>query len=231
MDVTKKNLWWGLIRKGTFKDLNGKDQVVDDARLEKIITATNNYPYQNDEIPIVIGHPKTDSPKWGSVLKTNIKKLGDNILGQPNKLVAEFQEWVEKGHYDTISIGLRGDQSIKHIGFLGAHAPAITGLAPVHFAEEENDSSIEFGEMMQQYELSKWYFSDLATVIRGIKNYIIGKEGAEAADKMMPESIMVNLNEPPPVYPVCQPETSQFSENQSKDTNIIVWDINTGKLI
>jgi cell fate (sporulation/competence/biofilm development) regulator YmcA (YheA/YmcA/DUF963 family) len=216
-DVTNKNLWWGLLRKGTFKDMKGKEQVFDDARLDKVIEATNKYEYQNNEIPIVVGHPKADSPKWGSVLKTNIKRMGDNIVGQPNKLVTEFQEWVEKGLYDNISIALRPDNSIKHIGFLGAQPPAITGLPAVCFAEEDNDTVFEFAESMQSYELSKWYFQDLATVLRGVKNYFVEKLGAEAADKMMPEGIMTNLNDPPPVYPVYEPMTNQFSEN-NKDT-------------
>lgn len=144
MPEIKEDLWWGLFRKGNHVTMNGQPYPVDDAKLDQIVTATQNYPYQNSEIPIVIGHPKSDSPKFGSILKSGIKRLGDQILGHPNHLAPMFIEWIEEKLYDTISIALRSDGSIRHIGFLGGMPPAVTGLSPVHFAEV--DRAVAFAE-------------------------------------------------------------------------------------
>ena len=214
MTQSKKYPGWGLFKKGNHITEAGNPYPVDDAKLDQIVTATKNFPYQNNEIPIVIGHPKSDSPKWGSVLKDNIAKIGNEIFGTPNYLVPEFEEWIGKKLYDTVSIALRGDGSIRHIALLGGMPPAVTGLSPVHFGEA--DTALQFAEF-NELELSKWWFQGLAGLLRGIKNYLIDKEGQEKADLILPEYPMTDLMNPPVIFNSGPNMNSNFSENNNED--------------
>ena len=219
MSRNKKELWWGLFRTGKHTSLEGKTVNVDTELLDQIISATHSFAYQNDEIPIVIGHPVIDSPKWGSIKKQDIKREGEELLGKPSNLVDQFCEWVDKKLYDTISIALRKDFSIKHIGFLGAHAPAVTGLTPVHFAEGQDEVvTLSFGSV-QQYELSSWWFKEMVTLFRNLKNKLIEEKGQEEADKTFPENVLIDLSEPPSVWakePMIM--SSNFSENNNGES-------------
>ena len=216
MTQDKKYPGWGLFKKGNHITEAGSPYPVDDAKLDQIVTATKKFPYQNNEIPIVIGHPKSDSPKWGSVLKDNIVRVGNEILGTPNYLVPEFEEWIGKKLYDTVSIALRGDGSIRHIALLGGVPPAVTGLSPVHFGEA--DTALQFAEF-NELELSKWWFQGLAGLLRGIKNYLIDKEGQEKADLILPEYPLTDIMNPPAIFGDLPTNmNSSFSENNNEDS-------------
>ena len=206
-----KEKWWGLFKEGTFKNGSFK---ADSATIDKIVAATNAREYQNDEIPVVIGHPKTDSPKYGSVKKFDIKKSGKFLLGKPNNLAPQFAEWVKNKYYDTISIALRPeDYSIRHIAFLGGTPPEVTGLPAIELNEEENDIVLEFNEFAE-YKLSTWHFNQLAVLLRGVKNYFIDKEGLEKANQLMPENLLTDISETPGIY---QEDKTSFNENKSED--------------
>ena len=209
---------WGLFRKGIHISQNGQTFVADDAKINSIVSATQKFPYQNNEIPVVVGHPKSDSPKWGSFLKDKIERLGDEILGLPNYLVPEFEESLKKKMYDTVSIALRGDDSIRHIALLGGAPPAVTGLSPVYFGEA--DLVIAFAEF-NELELSKWWFQGLTQLLRGIKNYLIEEKGQEKADLILPESQMIDLDNPPAIFGnMGTAMNNSFTENKNKDINM-----------
>jgi len=50
-------------------------------------------------------------------------------------LVPEFTEMLKKGLFKKRSIALYPDLALRHIGFLGAVAPAVKGLADIKFNE------------------------------------------------------------------------------------------------
>jgi hypothetical protein len=205
------NNWWGIFKEGVFKNGTFK---ADSAVLDKIVSATHAREYQNDEIPITIGHPKTDSPKFGSVKKTDVKKVGKILFAKPSHLAPQFSEWVKNKMYDTVSIKLRPeDYSIKHIAFLGGTPPEVTGLPAIAFSEGENDIVLEFDEFAE-YKLSKWHFNQLAVLLRGVKNYFIDKEGLEKANELMPENLLTDISEAPGIY---QEDKTSFNENKSED--------------
>lgn len=232
--------WWGIFRTGSFTDMNGQKVEADEKKIDQIIEATKNFAYQNDEIPIVIGHPKADSPKWGSVNKNDLAKQSDknngwiNLLAKPKDLVKEFSEWIEKKMYNAISISLRPDLSIKHIGFLGATPPAVTGLPSVYLSEEdEKEVVFEFSEFAQ-FEISSYPFRKISELFRGVKNFMVEQKGAEYANTLLPEDRFTNLDEAPRVFQISE-DTAQktFSEktilnnkNKSEDEMKTIDELN-----
>lgn len=89
------------------------------------------------QAPVVIGHPDTDDPAWGWVIGASADERG---LWLDLELLPEMAELVRARHYQAVSVSLwrpdapgnpsPGVWAIKHLGYLGAAAPAVKGLAP-----------------------------------------------------------------------------------------------------
>ncbi len=202
-----------FLKPGTYTDMNGKKVTIKAEDLDKIILATKDHNYQDNDFPLVIGHPKTDDPAWGWVNKNSLSKDGDVLvaLADNEKMVPEFKEWFKKKLFKNVSVKLRPDFSIAHIGFLGAKAPAVTGLPAVAFATEEG-TTIEFAE----YELSKWWFRTVPRVFRSIKNKMIEEKGTEAADKFITVYDLEEIGNPPRIFETVQ--SRPFNENDNSTT-------------
>lgn len=116
--------------------------------------------------PLVLGHPKTDSPAMGWVKSLSAK--GDRLYA-----TAEFSEelvdHVKAKRYVSVSSAFLppedvrnprpGSWYLRHVGFLGAMTPAVKGMEPVEFAEvglgsfQENHSEPVIG-LSQQIEVA-----------------------------------------------------------------------------
>jgi hypothetical protein len=91
--------------------------------------------------PLVLGHPQDNGPQFGKVLGL-VSFAGTlcAIADVSDALVSA----VRAGRYKKVSCSFhlpnspvnpkRGAHYLKHIGFLGAAPPAVTGLAPLEFA-------------------------------------------------------------------------------------------------
>ena len=204
-----------FLKPGKYTDMSGNAVSIDDTTLDKIIEATKSFAYQDDDFPLVIGHPKTDDPAWGWIHKTNIIKEGDLLvaLADQEDVVAEFKDWFGKKLFKKVSVKLRPDFSIQHIGFLGAKAPAVTGLPAVAFADDKG-----FTIELSEYEISKWYFTSLQRIFRGLKNFMIEKYSKDEADKILNEYDLESLADPPSIFPKIEATTNSFStdNNNSK---------------
>ena len=88
--------------------------------------------------PVVVGHPKHDSPAWGWVkaLRTKIKNGIKVLEAKFDKLAPEFVQAVEQGRYKERSAAFYQGGMLRHVGFLGGMPPAVKGLAPIDFAQE-----------------------------------------------------------------------------------------------
>lgn len=173
-----------FLKSGSFKSRSGKTADFDEERLKAIVESTRKREYQNNQFPIVIGHPKTDSPAFGWVDKHAVA-LSDGILTaitNDSDTTDELKDYVKKGLYKTVSVALRDDNSIRHIGFLGGQPPAVAGLPGVSLESDEADLILEFTE----FEISIYPFRSA-----GEKPYIYDKEKTELS-----ESINNNGDEP-----------------------------------
>ena len=146
------------------------------------------------EAPIVVGHPKTNSPAFGWV-KGLLFDSGNKILKAiPAQLNADFVEAVKSGAYKKISASIYtkdapnnptpGHYYLRHVGLLGAQPPAIKGLRAVEFAESEPTVEVEldFAETELAYN-----DKGIARLFRNLKNFLIGKFSQEEADGIIPE--------------------------------------------
>ena len=93
--------------------------------------------------PLVIGHPKDNTPAYGWV---NTLAFADGLLqALPEMVTAEFSQWVTAGHYKKMSAAFYPPNSplnpvpgvyyLRHIGFLGGQPPAVKGLPEPEFAD------------------------------------------------------------------------------------------------
>lgn len=108
-------------------------------------------------------------------------------------MLEDFAELVKKGAFKKVSASfytpeakgnpVPGVYYLRHVGFLGAQPPALKGLAPVSFKEDE-DGIVEFTD---------WNAMSVAGIFRRIKNWIIESAGQEKADTVMPEYELENL--------------------------------------
>jgi len=104
------------------------------------------------EAPLVVGHPTTDAPAYGWIKAVSARE--DGLYAVPDKVQPEFAEVVRSGAYKKVSGSFYppnaknnprpGSYYLRHVGFLGAAAPAIKGLRPVSFAEDAE--AVDFQE-------------------------------------------------------------------------------------
>ena len=132
------NEWFEIFRTGTHTDTNGNTRTWTEEDLDSII---NNYQPDQYEAPIVIGHPATDAPAFGWIEK--LERVGDKLLAKAKQLVPEFVDLVRDGLYKKVSIAVTSNNELRHVGFLGAAAPAISGLIPAQFCNAEEVLSYE----------------------------------------------------------------------------------------
>ncbi|RWR29193.1 peptidase [Sinirhodobacter populi] len=128
-----------IFRAGSFADMTGTTQTI---RPENLTEIAGNYDPENHPAPVVIGHPETDAPAFGWVDQLYVE--GDVLKAMIKDAAPEFVDMVKAGRYKRVSISLflpastanpmPGELYIRHVGFLGAQAPAVPGLKPVKFA-------------------------------------------------------------------------------------------------
>ncbi|MCX8009877.1 MAG: GPO family capsid scaffolding protein, partial [Ignavibacteria bacterium] len=131
--------WFAIFRTGKHTDSAGNEREWNESDLDKIVEGYNPTKH---EAPIVIGHPKTNSPAYGWIEK--LKRVGDTLYASAKQLVPEFVEMVKKGLFKKRSISLYPDGTLRHVGFLGATPPAVKGLPDVEFEDEQNSYNYEF---------------------------------------------------------------------------------------
>nr|VFK58205.1 MAG: hypothetical protein BECKUNK1418G_GA0071005_100246 [Candidatus Kentron sp. UNK]VFK68312.1 MAG: hypothetical protein BECKUNK1418H_GA0071006_100146 [Candidatus Kentron sp. UNK] len=92
--------------------------------------------------PLVIGHPASDDPAHGWVDALHME--GDSLYATPRSVSDALREGVRQERYLYISISLffpnqagnptPGRYYLRHVGFLGARSPAVTGMAKAEFS-------------------------------------------------------------------------------------------------
>lgn len=131
------------------------------------------------EAPLTIGHPKDNLPAYGWVKGLSIK--GDTLAMDTHQVQPQFAEMVDKKLFKKRSASFYppqhpsnpkpGNWYLRHVAFLGAQPPAITGLAD--FAEGSapkpntpaEDGTVNFSETLfnqEQLRMSKELQDQLA---------------------------------------------------------------------
>ena len=98
------------------------------------------------EAPLVVGHPNTDDPAYGWVKALTFE--AGHLEAQSHQVDPAFAELVNGGKFKHMSAAfwrptaatnpVPGTWYLRHVGFLGAAAPAVKGLKTPTFAGGEN---------------------------------------------------------------------------------------------
>lgn len=134
--------WDKIAKTGTYTDMHGNTYTFTSKDFAEIVS---NYQSQIEKAPLVIGHPKTDSPAFGWISKLRIN--GEYLEAQYEQVSEQIKEAVHNGSYKYKSISLYPNlKQIKHVGLLGATPPAINGLGEVNFSRHNNEAILYFSE-------------------------------------------------------------------------------------
>ena len=168
--------WFEIFRTGTWTDAAGNTREWTEQDLDTIAA---NYKPDEEEAPLVIGHPEIDAPAWGWV--ESVKRVGGVLYAKAKQVVTEFEDMVEQGLFKKRSIKLSPDGNrLMHVGFLGAAAPAVKGLENIAFRDKKQGITMEFG-------VESWTLETIARIFRSIRDWLIEKEGKEKADSIIPD--------------------------------------------
>jgi hypothetical protein len=171
-----------IFRLGTHTDVSGKTLAFGEAELEASAKA---YDPALFEAPLVVGHPQLDAPAYGWVESLSFGQGG--LVAAPRQVDPAFAELVRAGRFKKISASFYLPDSpanpapgvlyLRHVGFLGAAAPAVKGLKPVEFAQAE-EGVVEFSD--------SWAERQNAGLWRSLREWLLAKFGQEDADRAVP---------------------------------------------
>lgn len=116
-----KGQWTELFRSGNY----GAKGVYSNDDLDAMVGNFN----REDQVPIVVGHPKNDSPAWGWL--GDLRRVGDVLQGRVADLHNDFSEALAAKKFKNRSVRIaRTDKGAKllHLGFLGGALPHVEGL-------------------------------------------------------------------------------------------------------
>ena len=175
-----------VFRPGTFTPMSGQPVTFSAADLQALCSV---YDPAGAPAPAVVGHPKTDDPAFGWASAFRFDESAQRVVADIGELEPAFAEAVASGRYKKISLSLfqpdspnnpkPGSYYPKHIGFLGAAAPAVSGLKPVSFVGDDAGTvTFEFADASA--------LRDVAGLFRSMRDFFIEKFGLEAADQALP---------------------------------------------
>lgn len=202
-----------IFKTGTHTDSNGVSVLFNEQDLQNAINAYNPVIHQ---APIVIGHPKTDAPAFGWI--KSLTAENGNLYAIPEQVQHDFGEQVKQGLYKKVSASfypphsptnpVKGVYYLRHLGFLGAEPPAIKGLEPIEF--NENDTAIEL--TLDFSELNKTDVTTEHTLFNKIVSALGSLLFNESNNNTSLPSDNLNPNSTPPKETVMTNQTSQTNQ-------------------
>lgn len=180
-----------IFRTGQQTDVSGRTWNFTEADMQAAVAA---YDPALFAAPLVVGHPTLNDPAYGWVNKLEIKD--GLITAEPKDVEAQFAALVNEGRFPKMSAswfppGHSANPKpegwyLRHVGFLGAAAPALPGLKPASFAADDKDV-VTFDFAASHADNALWSLSRLA---RSMRDWMIGKFGLEEADQVIPDYVV-----------------------------------------
>lgn len=199
-----------IFRAGTHTAMSGVTLAFSESDLDATVAA---YSQRLHCAPIVVGHPRTDAPAYGWVRA--LARDGDRLQAAPEQIDPAFAELVRAGRFKKVSASFYAPDSpvnpvpgayyLRHVGFLGAQAPAVKGLREAQFADAEPGViTLEFNEWSDRENAGLW---------RRLREFFIAQFGLEQADTVIPswsvENLEAEARQPSPEAAVPQPIYSE----------------------
>ncbi|MDF7669878.1 hypothetical protein PT276_01440 [Orbaceae bacterium ESL0721] len=191
--------------------------------LDNCVDLAESYDPSLSEAPAVIGHPKLTAPAYGWAKSFEIKD--GLVYAKLEQLHPEFAEAFNAGSYKKRSLSIYlpdspgnpkpGHYYPRHIGFLGAAAPAIKGLPDANFAESVGEQGA--AEFAMAFDLR------IIDTLRSLREYLIEKEGIEKTDQILPtwrieslsDQVDFKVNELTQESSMTKPNEINFAEQQA----------------
>ena len=183
-----------IFRTGQQTDVTGRTWNFTEADMQAAVAA---YDPTLFAAPLVVGHPTLNDPAYGWVNKLDIKD--GLITAEPKDVEAQFAALVNEGRFPKMSAswfppGHSANPKpegwyLRHVGFLGAAAPALPGLKPASFAADDKDV-VTFDFAASHADNALWSLSRLA---RSMRDWMIGKFSLEEADQVIPDYLVRDI--------------------------------------
>lgn len=182
--VAKTN-WFPVFRAGTHTDSAGVTRQWSEHDIDKIVELNSS---RLQDVPAVVGHPQTNDPAYGWLggLKKVMVDGTAHLFACLSDAVAEFVDAVDAGMYKHVSLSLDPDlATLRHIGFLGAAAPAVEGLGPVRFSADCGEGVIvEFAAPDKQWRL-KSVLRTFANAFQRVREFLVDKYDVDTANNVI----------------------------------------------
>ena len=148
-------MWIEIFKSGKHIDSSGRESTFTAENLDSIASIYNSkiLSEPSSAAPVVKGHPQTDGPAFGWVER--LARRGEKLLAKVKDMNTDFVQEVRQGMFKKISISLYPDMLLKHVGFLGAAAPAVKGLKSPDFCEESSGQEGPGGQATTKDEVGK----------------------------------------------------------------------------
>ncbi len=148
-----------LFRAGIHRASDGSLYTVTDTHLA---ASAAGYNPALHEAPLVIGHPKHAAPAYGAVGR--LAFAAPDLYAHPCNVEPSFAELVRAKRFSRVSASFYVPSSpdnpkpgvyyLRHVGFLGAQAPALKGLKPVDWGEQKS-GVIEVEELVEREKVTR----------------------------------------------------------------------------
>lgn len=126
-----------IFRTGTHTDSQGKTFEASEEMVKGIVA---RYNAANAAAPLVLGHPETDDPAYGWVKGLEYRPEDGVMQAEVGDIHPDLELMVRDGRFKNVSVALDWDANnnpkLRHVAFLGARLPAVSGLQPVTFSGE-----------------------------------------------------------------------------------------------
>ncbi|AFL75486.1 hypothetical protein Thivi_3632 [Thiocystis violascens DSM 198] len=129
-----------IFRPGCHVDMSGRSVCFSATDVQAMASA---YRPSISRAPLVIGHPETNRPAYGSVASLFVRE--GRLYAQPGGVDSAFAQAVNAGRYKKVSASfyppgadanpVPGAFYLRHLGFLGAVPPAVKGMADAVLAD------------------------------------------------------------------------------------------------
>ena len=205
-----KEPWVEAFKVGKVTDMAGNEHDFSEADLEDLNEGIHAQLKAGYQPPMVKGHPKVDDPRVGSVVDS---KVENGVLKvKLDDVNNDFAEEVKKGGFKYLSASVYSNlkKGLRHLGALGAHAPAMKGMAPLCFGEgmfADADKGVNEQDVLMFAESFAWdrlvpasvferlvyKLESLGHFFRSQREQLIEKDGIEAANNVYPEFMVKDI--------------------------------------
>ena len=205
-----KEPWIEAFKTGKVTDMAGNTHDFSESDLNDLNEGIQGQLSAGYQPPMVKGHPKVDDPRVGSIVDS---KVENGVLKvKLDDVDPDFAEEVKKGGFKYVSSAIYSNlkKGLRHLGALGAHAPAMKGMAPIcfgegMFADQDKDATEQDVSVFAEpfawdrlvprsvFETLVYKISRMGLLFRTQREQLIEKDGIEAADKVFPDYIVKDI--------------------------------------